>query len=161
LLTGLRNHVEQHQQTTGHLPATLDDLEIVKKQEVFMGANGLARDCWNNPVQYKVDGDKFVVFSYGADGQPGGTGEDLDLYSDQEPDFEKLSFWDYTMSPRTTGMKLCCLVGGLLAFPLCLIPSRPRSRVGVVKVVAMHLVTAILSIVVAAVISVVHLPSGH
>ena len=43
----------------------------------------LPKDPWGNPYQYLSPGVKGEVdlFSYGADGQPGGTGEDADVGS--------------------------------------------------------------------------------
>lgn len=43
----------------------------------------LPKDPWGNPYQYLSPGLKgeIDVFSYGADGQPGGTGEDADVGS--------------------------------------------------------------------------------
>ena len=42
-----------------------------------------SRDPWSNPYQYgKLTGDdagRYVVFSFGADGVPGGADEDADL----------------------------------------------------------------------------------
>lgn len=44
---------------------------------------GLPLDPWNNDYQYKRDGSGGdpAVFSYGADGQPGGSGENADIYN--------------------------------------------------------------------------------
>jgi general secretion pathway protein G len=44
----------------------------------------LPKDPWGNPYQYMypgLHGGEADVFSYGADGQPGGTGEDADIGS--------------------------------------------------------------------------------
>lgn len=44
---------------------------------------GLPDDPWNNAYQYKFPGrgGDPDVFSYGADGQPGGDGENADIYN--------------------------------------------------------------------------------
>src|SRR5262249_20307590 len=39
-------------------------------------------DPWGNPYAYFTDGVKFLVKSYGADGQEGGDGEKADIVSD-------------------------------------------------------------------------------
>jgi general secretion pathway protein G len=44
----------------------------------------LPKDPWGNPYQYLspgVHGGEVEIFSYGADGQPGGAGEDADIGS--------------------------------------------------------------------------------
>ncbi len=43
----------------------------------------MPKDPWGNPYQYLYPGVKgeLDVFSYGADGQPGGTGDDADIGS--------------------------------------------------------------------------------
>jgi general secretion pathway protein G len=40
-------------------------------------------DPWNRPYSYKSPGDHgdYDLYSYGADGQPGGKGEDVDITS--------------------------------------------------------------------------------
>ena len=45
-------------------------------------ASGLT-DPWGRPYQYKAPGERgrFDIFSYGADGAPGGDGEDADVVS--------------------------------------------------------------------------------
>ncbi|MCO5167004.1 MAG: type II secretion system protein GspG [Planctomycetes bacterium] len=40
-------------------------------------------DPWGNPYVLEVAGDRIEVISYGADGAPGGAGEDADLRSGQ------------------------------------------------------------------------------
>jgi general secretion pathway protein G len=45
----------------------------------------ISMDPWGNPYQYQSpgpDGQDFLITSYGADGQPGGTGNDADITSD-------------------------------------------------------------------------------
>jgi len=43
----------------------------------------LPTDPWNNPYQYRYPGDHgvFDVFSFGADGEPGGEGDNADVVS--------------------------------------------------------------------------------
>lgn len=44
--------------------------------------DALPLDPWGNPYQYVVpgpDGKPFLIFSFGADGKPGGTGNDADV----------------------------------------------------------------------------------
>ncbi len=46
---------------------------------------GYPKDSWDNDMQYVIpgtDGRPFDLYSYGADGQPGGEGSDADIYYD-------------------------------------------------------------------------------
>jgi hypothetical protein len=87
-------------------------------------------------------------------------------YSHQVPGSDpEMSLWEFTATHDqiAIGMKVGCVLAGLLTFPLCRIPSAPRSRRGLVKILALHFVTAMAAIYVAAVMSALHLApvSGH
>lgn len=47
----------------------------------YLRKNELPEDPWGNAYEYRVPGESmdFDVISYGADGQPGGEGEDADV----------------------------------------------------------------------------------
>src|SRR4051812_23169791 len=75
-------------------PTTEQGLQaLVQKPTSGPAANGwkeggylpkLPKDPWGNPYQYlnpSLHGSEFDVFSLGADGQPGGAGEDADVGS--------------------------------------------------------------------------------
>ena len=74
-------------------PTTEQGLKsLIEKPTSGPSANGwksggyvekLPKDPWGNPYQYLSPGVKGEIdlFSYGADGQPGGTGEDTDVGS--------------------------------------------------------------------------------
>lgn len=74
-------------------PTTEQGLKsLIEKPSTGPSSNGwkaggyvekLPKDPWGNPYQYLSPGVKGEVdlFSYGADGQPGGTGEDSDVGS--------------------------------------------------------------------------------
>lgn len=74
-------------------PTTEQGLQsLVQKPTSGPSANGwkeggylekLPKDPWGNPYQYLAPGvhGEVDVFSLGADGQPGGTGEDIDIGS--------------------------------------------------------------------------------
>ncbi len=42
-------------------------------------AEALPPDPWGNPYQYSPDGNNVILYSYGADGKPGGEGLDADV----------------------------------------------------------------------------------
>ena len=74
-------------------PTTEQGLQaLIEKPTSGPAANGwktggyvekMPKDPWGNPYQYLSPGIKgeIDVFSYGADGQPGGTGDDADIGS--------------------------------------------------------------------------------
>jgi hypothetical protein len=153
--------VEHYRKKTGKLPADLTELDIIKDEEVPI-RKGQPADTWGNPFGYQVNGENYVVISYGRDGQPGGEGYDADLRSDEDPDFVKMTLWEFTSNSRTMGMRLACILGGLFAFPICLfLPRQRRSRGAFIKVLAMNIITAIFAIIVAVAMSALHLPTGH
>lgn len=68
----------------GALPASLDSLLHPPSGDPIMIAKEVPLDPWGNPYQYSLAGpDGIVVTSLGADGAPGGKGEDSDIRSDE------------------------------------------------------------------------------
>lgn len=49
----------------------------------YLKKESALRDPWGRPYQYRAPGQKgeFDILTYGRDGQPGGTGEDVDVTS--------------------------------------------------------------------------------
>lgn len=79
--------VESFYLDTGIAPSSLD--ELVSEPSGVNGWNGpyikntLLNDPWGQPYQYKVPGDHgdFDIWSYGADRQQGGEGNNADINS--------------------------------------------------------------------------------
>src|SRR5262249_36265927 len=67
LLERLRDDIESFQETSGHPPARLADLEVVKSKQVRVDDNGCIVDGWDRPLQYKVQTDSYELYSYGRD----------------------------------------------------------------------------------------------
>jgi general secretion pathway protein G len=66
-------------------PSTEEGLDVLvhnEKDVNFLDAKEVPLDPWGNPYEYKYDGTNYVITSYGADGQPGGTGNNADISSD-------------------------------------------------------------------------------
>jgi general secretion pathway protein G len=61
-------------------PNSLDELARPPSGEPLM--QSIPADPWGNPYQYSVEGNKYRIVSFGADGRPGGTGYDADISSD-------------------------------------------------------------------------------
>ena len=73
---------------TGHYPESLKDLVSRPAGEDYWDGpylkKGIPKDPWKNDYQYAKSGEDYVLKSYGADGQPGGEGENADVPSDDE-----------------------------------------------------------------------------
>jgi len=84
----LEQALEMYKLDVGRFPSTSEGLEaLVKKPGNATGWNGpylksdVPQDPWNNDYQYKYPGEKgeLDIFTYGANGSPGGDGEDADV----------------------------------------------------------------------------------
>jgi general secretion pathway protein G len=90
-LASLSNALKLYKLDNQRYPTTEQGLNaLVSKPTTGPAANGwkaggyidkLPKDPWGNPYQYLSPGihGEVDVFSLGADGQPGGTGEDADI----------------------------------------------------------------------------------
>jgi hypothetical protein len=166
----LAKEIASYRQQTGHLPASLGDLEAVKKMTVLID-NGRPLDRWHRPLHYEVKGESYELYSLGRDGKPGGVGVDADLHAGRWDEFADerhwLTFWQFLNAPETDRMRLICIGAGILVFPIWLhgVTKVPRERVSrrddILMDLAGHAVTAIFAIGTAVVISGLHMPSGH
>lgn len=84
-----------YQMDNGRFPTTEQGLEaLVRKPTIgpeprnyrpggYLQGGELPTDAWGNPYQYEYPGQRnpesFDLWSYGADGAPGGSGEDADI----------------------------------------------------------------------------------
>ncbi len=72
--------------TFNKFPTTQEGLNALvqnPKQKSFLDAPEVPLDPWGNPYVYTSENGKdFKILSYGADGVPGGSGEDGDINSD-------------------------------------------------------------------------------
>jgi hypothetical protein len=163
-LDHLRTEIAQHQEKTGRLPAALADLGTVKEKRVQVDKEGRPVDSWGRPLHYEVQGDSYDLYSLGQDDLPGGVGWDADLHAGKVDRIaECLTLQQFTSLTETNGIKGTCILAGILAFPLCLLGAKREAakRSSLTKVLVVHGVTAIFAILVAVVMSIVHLPSGH
>lgn len=73
---------------TGRYPEKLEDLVTQPGGEDFWDGpylkKGIPKDPWGNEYHYTKSGEDYVLQSYGADGQPGGEGENADVPSQDE-----------------------------------------------------------------------------
>lgn len=84
----LEQAMEMYKLDVGRYPSTQEGLEaLVRKPSNATGWNGpylksdVPLDPWNREYHYKYPGDQgeLDIFTYGANGAPGGDGEDTDV----------------------------------------------------------------------------------
>jgi len=89
-IDGLRKALDAYRLDTGGYPTTEQGLAALNARPANTAKwNGpylqrpVPRDPWGKPYQYKAPGDhdEFDLFSFGKDGQPGGTGDAADITS--------------------------------------------------------------------------------
>lgn len=81
--------LELYKLDVGKFPTAADGLDaLVSKPSSARGWNGpylkkseLPLDPWGNAYEYRVSGSQIEILSFGADGRPGGSGEDADVSS--------------------------------------------------------------------------------
>jgi general secretion pathway protein G len=64
------------------LPDSLEALVRNDKNVNFLDSTELPKDPWGAPYIYEKQGANFSIKSYGADGSPGGDGENADVNSE-------------------------------------------------------------------------------
>ncbi len=87
-LDGLGKALDQYRLDTGHYPNTEQGLAALnarpsnepKWEGPYMQKN-VPLDPWGKPYQYKQPGEhsEYDLYSYGKDGQPGGSGDNIDI----------------------------------------------------------------------------------
>lgn len=87
-IDALEKGLDQYRLDTGHYPSTEQGLTALftrpsdePKWEGPYLKKGVPADPWGHPYQYRQPGEhgEYDLFSYGKDGQAGGSGEDADL----------------------------------------------------------------------------------
>jgi len=160
----LQDAVEQQRSATGVLPAALDNLAEVKERRFDTDNNGRVVDAWGHAFVYSQTDDGYEIWSYGRDGRAGGVGLDADVCADGRGYDNSLpTLRQFALERNTRGILGACLASGLLAAVTYLLLSRKqRDEQGAVgNVLANMLGTLLFSVLVAAVLVVLHIPSGH
>ena len=81
--------IQQYKLDNKEYPNELKDLienpGLDSWKKPYLNISALPKDPWGNDYQYRCpgegDGREFEVFSYGADGAPGGEGDDADIFN--------------------------------------------------------------------------------
>lgn len=152
--------IDAYKEQTGTVPSSLDDLEAMEEPSLRFSDPGQRMDGWRRPFILETDGKNCLVISYGRDGKPGGAGLDHDLTHVQpRPSGSLPTLLQCISHPTFRPMLAGCAVGGLGAFVLAWFVVKPGqfNRRSIPDVIFWLVVSAIG----AAVIGVLHIPSGH
>lgn len=161
----LRQAVEAQKAATGRLPETLTDLPVVRDNKVRL-REGFPVDQWGLPIHYEPGNGTYKLYSNGKDGKPGGIGTYADLVAGQ-PDpaaGPPPTFGQFLTEPKTLLLQTACILGGVAAFPLCLlqVAGKGGKRPTLAETLLTNLVTAFFATLAALVIGTLHIiPGGH
>ncbi len=78
----LENALLQYRLKNRRFPDTLEQLINNANGINYLNASRIPPDPWGNPYVYNLEGSRYTIVSYGANGQPGGEGYDSDIRSD-------------------------------------------------------------------------------
>lgn len=82
-ISALSSALDAHRLDVGRYPDSLDGLlRDTSNRAAWNGPylrGEIPADPWGNPYQYSSDGRDFELYSYGADGRPGGEGSDAEV----------------------------------------------------------------------------------
>jgi general secretion pathway protein G len=164
-LETLRRGVETYKAATGRLPEKLSELPVVRDKKVRL-KEGFPVDQWGWPIHYEKTAGTYKLYSNGKDGKPGGIGSAADLVAGQ-PDpaaGPSPTFGRFLTDPNTRLLQAACIVGGMAAFPLCLLQAAGKGgqRPTLGQLVVFNVVTAVFATLAALVIGTLHImPGGH
>jgi general secretion pathway protein G len=82
-ISEIKKAVGIYQTLTGKTPESLEDLRQPQDKNGGDPIIEIGKDPWGNEYEFERTGRKVHVVSYGADGSPGGEGEDADIDSDK------------------------------------------------------------------------------
>ncbi len=157
-LKQIRDAIDAYRQAHGKLPAKLAELPVSKKCRFGVDEQGQPKDFWGHPIVYRVEGDSYVLLSYGQDGKPGGTDFDEDLTADSFP--RRTSLWEFATGQDPGGGLLTCILTGLLVVPLCWVLSTRQPGTYLVVILGELAVIAFFALFMASIMIAFYF-SGH
>ena len=89
-ISGIEKALDQYRIDTGHYPSNEQGLAALNTKPADEARwdgpylkKALPNDPWERPYLYRVPGEhgEVDIFSFGSDGQPGGTGDDADVHN--------------------------------------------------------------------------------
>lgn len=162
-LRGIEQAITRYQQESNALPCSLSQL-MGMESDIHFENNGEILDGWKRPFVCSTDGTNFLVTSYGRDGKPGGKGLDCDLTNRNRSPKESLpTFLQFVCDLPSGGMIGTCFVCGAIAFFLSLyaVKTPDLTPHGLAALGFKLGATIIGAVIVAVIISALHIPSGH
>ena len=84
-ILAIEDAITRYRLDRGALPRTVLQLATAEGTETPY-LDYVPLDPWGHPYEYTSDGERYVILSFGADGAPGGAGEDADI--------DNYSMWD-------------------------------------------------------------------
>ncbi len=167
-------------ESLSELPQMVSDMHMPSAP---VNKSGQILDYWGNPILYEVDGTSFTITSYGRDSRPGGKYLDADIIYKEKigllPDdfawdaWEEVrerrgypSLWDFLFKlPTTDPIWLIAWLNGLSGTLLCgavlwLTPKINFLRLKQSIIIGLSLII-IFSIIIARILSLLHIPSFH
>jgi hypothetical protein len=154
-------------QASNTCPETFEQLRLTANNVSdleYYWSSGKFVDGWGHPFAFSSEGTNCLIVSYGRDGKPGGKGVDFDLTSQHPMPKEAMpTFEQFFHNGRIHDMIAWCFICGALAAVLSMFTVRvpdfsPRGLV----ILGLSLgATVIGTLIVAGVITALHIPSGH
>jgi len=166
LLEVMEPLIETYCAETKTVPQSWGELHHTVEHYSFThNKDGVPLDGWGHPLLYSVKEGHPVITSCGRDGKPGGIGVNHDLSSDDKstPRENGPTFIQFALHPSARGVLLTCLACGIGAFWLSMTtvtPSALHGRAALLLVVKLAL-TILGTLIVAAVLSIFHIPNHH
>jgi general secretion pathway protein G len=77
-IRGLEGYFKSYHRITGRFPSQAENFYPLLQVGLL---KDIPLDPWGRPYQYRMEGAKGYVISYGADGEPGGSGDAADIIS--------------------------------------------------------------------------------
>jgi general secretion pathway protein G len=159
---GLR--VAEYQKRFNAFPDSFSDLLVLTNERLRWVLGSRPVDGWGRETLLVREGTNCLVVSYGRDGKPGGRGLDCDLTSERlHPEEAKPTFAQFWSEPPTpTLIPYCFVCGGLgLILTFSMIRTVPSTLAGWLVLSLKVGATVFGALMIASVMSVLHIPSGH
>jgi hypothetical protein len=119
---------------------------------------------WNAPYVYKPKKESYELWSLGHDAQEGGSGFDADIFlgssADTPIEIPAATIQQFTLDPAAGGVRFGCALAGLFTSIVGLVTIRGSTPFSPARLVILS-VTVLMSVVIAALLAALHIPSGH
>jgi general secretion pathway protein G len=157
-LRWLTNRINDYQRTFHHLPPSLVDLTNINQGHTIL------EDSWGRALIYNTNEHGYSLLSYGRDGLPGGVGLDADLSNTNlfSPS-SRLTFNQFLFDVPSKPILWTCVAAGIMAaITTFFLVRKPATTSSEVTGVVLRVVCTVLgATIIAAVLAVLHIPTGH